>query len=236
MMRRQLSLLLGLALATACVGQDGGNFFAAPEEGADKPAEAAVEKLPDGRLKLLDLTFDPTTREIRFPAAVNMTEGLLEFLIVHERGKIHESLLSTRISPTHLNVVLKLLRYEPSQRLYSIENPQPADDEEASRLNFEVEWIENGETRRANLREWVSHAVTETAMPTAPWIYGGSFIQNGNFLAEATGDLVAIYLSDAALINYDGKENGNDEVWFPYPRRVPAVGTPVTVIISPDSP
>ena len=38
------------------------------------------------------------TRTIRFPAVINMREGLLEFVIVHDKGKVHESLLRTAIN------------------------------------------------------------------------------------------------------------------------------------------
>ena len=98
----------------------------------------AIEKLEDGQMKIGQVTFDPKSRRIRFPAAINQTEGLLEFLY------------------------------------------------------------------------------------------------NGRFVAESTGDLAAIFLSNTALINFSGKDNELDEVWLPHPTRVPPEGTPVTVIIEPN--
>lgn len=216
----------------------------APDQAVEK-AEPAIRRLDDGRLALGEILLDPKTRELRFPAEVNMTEGLLEFIIVHQDGKIHESLLHTRISPTKLNVGLKLLDYTASPELYfaleedgSFSNEFETATEEqrkGSRLKIEVEWKDGERTRRHPINEWVAHAVTEQAMPAEAWIYGGSRVRDGRYEAEGSGDIAAIFLSRSAMINFSGKDNFNDEVWFPFAKRVPPVGTPVTVILSPQS-
>ena len=69
-----------------------------------EPVKPTVEKIDATHYRIGEVTFDQTTREIRIPAEVNMTEGLLEFLLVHKDGKVHESLFKTGINATHLNV------------------------------------------------------------------------------------------------------------------------------------
>ena len=64
---------------------------------------------------------------------------------------------------------------------------------------------------------------------------GGSEFNDGKFAPEASGDIIAIFTTNSALIVYPGKDDDNDEVWTPYPKRVPAAGTEVTVIITPFS-
>ena len=81
-----------------------------------------VEDLGDGKYRLGLLSFDENTRRISFPGEVNLDDGLLEFAIVNEKGKIHESLLITQASPINLNIVLKLLRYQTSPELFKILN------------------------------------------------------------------------------------------------------------------
>ena len=76
---------------------------AAPEEKKEVP-KPSVKKLDENRYQVGQVTFDKKTREIRFPAKVNMTEGLLEFLVVHQKGKLHESLFATETSPTDINL------------------------------------------------------------------------------------------------------------------------------------
>nr|MCU0751014.1 hypothetical protein [Akkermansiaceae bacterium] len=68
----------------------------APDQ-AVEPVKPTIEKLDENRFRIGDITFDQKTREVRFPCKVNMTDGLLEYLLVHQNGKVHESLFVTEI-------------------------------------------------------------------------------------------------------------------------------------------
>ncbi|NOX98302.1 MAG: hypothetical protein GXP30_00950, partial [Verrucomicrobia bacterium] len=78
------------------------------EAAADKPK---VKSLGDHRYQLGDIIFNGKTREIRFPATMNLEKGLLEYVLVTEEGKMHESLLGTKVRPAQLQIVLKLCHY-----------------------------------------------------------------------------------------------------------------------------
>jgi hypothetical protein len=212
------------------------------------PAEPPIKELDADRMQIGEVIFNKKTREIRFPAAVNMAGGeLLEFALVHTNGKVHESLLVTEVPAMQINIAFKLLRYPASSEFYAIvekdgtmsnEFPKVADDvKTASRIDIGLEWLEEGKPRTAKLNDWISHGTTGEQMPAAdPWVYGGSGIHQGKFIADTTGDYIAIFLSNAALINFSGKDNNSDEVWLPFPKRVPPEGTKVTVIITPQKP
>lgn len=217
-----------------------------PEPAAEKAAEPvkpSVKKLDDTRYQIGEVTFDEKSREIRFPTVVNMTEGLLEYLIVHKNGKVHEALLSTEISPTHLNLAFTLLRYPPSRELYPLPNETgglsgnypvvPPEIKTAARVAIDVEWKDGEKVRRVPVNEWIQHEVKSTSMPAGPWVYGGSDFSNGKYAPESSGDIASIFMSMASVLNYPGADYDNDDVWAPFPKRVPAEGTPVTVIISP---
>jgi hypothetical protein len=205
-----------------------------------------VEKFDGTRFRVGLVFFDQKSREIRFPAKINMTEGLLEFLVVHQNGKVHESLLVTDISATHLNLAFTLLRYAASPELYALPNetgglsdnfPEvPADIKSGSRVKIDVEWKDGDKTSRLCANEWIQHATKKTAMPAGPWVYGGSEVFDGKYVPESTGDIIAIFISRSAMINYPGDDNSDDDVWLPYPNRVPPQGTEVTVILSPFQP
>ncbi|NJM38536.1 MAG: hypothetical protein HC845_12125 [Akkermansiaceae bacterium] len=213
------------------------------EESPAEVAKPSVTKIDETRYQIGEVVFDQKTREIRFPARVNMVEGLIEFLVVHQNGKVHEALLSTEISPTHLNLAFTLLRYPPSRELYPLPSatggasgnyPEvPADIKAAARVNVELEWSENEKIKRLPANECIQHAVKTTAMSAGPWVYGGSNIDHGKFAAETTGDVIDIFTSPAAILNYPGDERSDDTVWIPFPKRIPAEGTPITVIITP---
>lgn len=205
-----------------------------------------VEKLDETRFRIGRIVFDKKTREVRVPTRVNMTDGLLEFLLVHENGKVHESLLVTDASATHLNLAFTLLRYQASRELYAMPNETggltnqfptvPEEVKQSARLRIDVEWQDAGKTRRVSANEWIQHTASGQAMPAGPWVYGGSEFYDGKFVPETTGDLVAIFITNSALINYPGDDNQNDDVWLPYPKRVPEAGSEVTLIFAPATP
>ena len=173
-----------------------------------------------------------------------MSEGLIEYLVVLAKGKVHESLLVTGISPTHLNLAFTLLRYPPSKELFSLidENGRPAAKQPkipaavktAARIAIDVEWDDQGKTRRTPVNEWIQHTVTNTKMKAGPWLFSGADFHNGQFIHEMSGDICAIMIDPDTITNYPGKDNG-DNVWHAFLKRVPPVDTPVTVIISPYS-
>lgn len=209
------------------------------------PVKPSVEKIDDTHYRIGAITFDQRTREIRFPAKVNMIEGLLEFLLVHENGKSHESLLTTSISPTQLNLAFTLLRYPPSRELYALLNENggasneypevSAEVKAGARVAIDMEWKEGEKLRRLPTNELIQHTVKNTAMSAGPWVYGGSEFNDGKYAPEVSGDIMAIFITNSALINYPGLDDNNDEVWTPYPKRMPAIGTDVTIIITPFS-
>lgn len=215
----------------------------AEEKAPDAPANPKVEQLDENRYRIGDVILDKKTREIRFPAILNMKEGILEFLVVHEHGAVHEALFRTHVSPTHINVALTLLHYKASKEFYRIpkENGVPSDKfyevseetKRAARLAIHVEFEKDGETKRLPVNDWVRHETTAQAMPPSHWVYGGSDFYKGNFMPEGSGEIAAIFITDTALINFPGKDNINDEVWTVMTERVPDLETKVTLVFSP---
>lgn len=243
------SILLSCGTLTA---QDSTAPPCAPDTPVNAPSPdtvAPVEKptikdLGDGKYSVGDITFQKKNRSISFPARVNLIEGLLEYAIVQQNGKIHESLLVTDVSPFHLNVALRLLSYKPSEELFPIldedfvptkEYPVVSESvKAAARVEILLSWKkEDGTKGEASLNDWITHAVTEAPIPAMPWIYNGSYIHEGVFQAQSSGDIGAIFTNYAALFNYPGKDRGLDTVWIPTPKRLPPVDTPVIVTIKP---
>lgn len=214
----------------------------APDQPVE-PVKPSVEQLDANRFRIGKVTFDRSNREIRFPAQVNMTEGLLEYIVVHMNGKVHESLFVTETSPTDINLALTLLRYKPSRELYPLPNGRggvsdrfpevPEDVKAAARISIDVEWNDSGTNKRQSVNEWIQHAVKNSPMPAGPWVFGGSEFYDGKFVPETSGDIAAIFVALSSLINYPGEDNRDDTVWLVHPKRVPAEGTKVTLVIAP---
>ncbi|TAE89668.1 MAG: hypothetical protein EAZ81_12455 [Verrucomicrobia bacterium] len=213
-----------------------------PKPAATKPAPS-ITKRADGLMQYGDIVFDPKSREVRVPCRINMTEGLLEFAVVQEKGKVHEALLITSCNASDIQVVMKLLRYVASEELYAIEKergilsgeyPQvPEATKKAARVQLQVQWEAEGKTQKAPLSDWIMHEKTSKAMGSIPWIYGGSMIYEGSFLADQTGDIASIFVSRGSLFLYAGDDKFSDDVWIPFTKRMPALGTNVFLLIQP---
>lgn len=212
---------------------------------ADQPDPAkAIKKLEGTRYELNGIIFDQKTRTIRIPAKVNMTEGLLEYALVHESGKVHESLLSTVISPFDLNVVLLLLNFEPGTGFFDtsdqnagavpVKNPRlPA----AAQLKVTLEWkTPDGTDKTAKLESLLLNLDQKGPVTDGPFTYTGSMVtDDGTFMARDTGSILALYVDVLALINNPREGNENDDIWVADKTQIPEKDTAVTLILQPDA-
>lgn len=228
------SLLLVAASAT---------IAARPQEEPANPATGEVRRIDEDRFLVGGITLRKSTREISFDATVNQAGGLIEFLLVTDKGKIHESLFSCAIRPTDLNIAFKLLGYPTSPELFELTGPDhrptgkfpevPEEVKSGARLAISASWQHGGGTTVRPVNELVKNTSTGSPMPSGPWLYTGSLIHQGVFRAEATGDLIAVFSNPTAMVNYPGDARTNDEVWSVNPGTVPAKGTPVRITIQP---
>ena len=204
-----------------------------------------VQRIDEDHYLVGGVTLRKSTREISFDARVNQTGGLIEFLLVTEKGKIHESIFSCAASPTDLNVAFKLLDYPSSPELFEIVGPDyrptgkfPEVTQEVktgARLAISATWQGGGVEKVSSVNELVKNTATGALMPPGAWLYTGSLIHQGVFRAEVTGDIIAVFSNPTAMINYPGDARTNDEVWSVNPGSLPAKGTPVRITIKPFS-
>lgn len=218
----------------------------APPAAADaKPASPpapAVKPLGGPLYELNGISFNAETRAIRLPGLINMTQGLLEYALVHEEGKAHESLLTTKVSPFDLNVVLLLLNYEASTTFFDLSDkirgallvPNPKTAPKAE-LAVTLEWKDpKGQIQTARLESLLLNAQPKTNLAPGPFIFTGSMVMDdGTFMAKESGSILALFADPASLINNPRAGNEMDDTWLPDTQKLPPQKTPVTVIISP---
>jgi len=65
------------------------------------------------------------------------------------------------------------------------------------------------------------------------WVYTGSVVFDGRFLAQMGGSIIAIFHDPAALVDNASEGGESDKIWFVREGAVPPVGTPVTITIKP---
>ena len=205
-------------------------------EGPEPPRPPQIRNLDGTRRALGPIEFDVATREIVFPAKVNMTRGVIEYILVHDLGKVHESLLSTAVTPFDLNVVLLLLNYQsdpgwhvPPAKPKPLESVKPA-----TLCDIFVRWTDpQGGEKSARVESWVWNRRTRSTAIEGPWVYTGSTATvDGRFAAQVDGTHVALYLDPRCVFNNPRPGNDDDQLWEPA-KTAPPKGTPVIVSFRP---
>lgn len=185
-----------------------------------------IEKLADGTMRVGLVSVDPKARTLSFPAAVNAREGLIEYALVTEAGKVHESLLNTKVVPLHLHLAALLLNLAPKPNA-----PSPV------RISIEVEWATNGPKRRATLEELINLTTDRrvdrdgAGMSRDGWLYSGSYLLGKQFAADIEGSIISLIGDTAALIANPRPDAANDKIHVPNAAKLPSLGLPVTVIL-----
>jgi len=261
-MMRSLSLpaawvaALGMALPGPCPAQD-----APPPPAGDEsaPKAPAVVKTGDHQFKVGLIEFDSRSREVRFPAWVNMPKGMIEFPVVHRNGRVHEAIFATDALPLHLETVLRLLRYKPSKEVFptypgiDLKNPPPHDQwpapvyaapDPAAHVQVFARWAQGtGTPIEVDVREMLYRAAidndgNETSRirfqdKASHWVFTGSTEQMKETVESLGGAIVGVRPEEECCINTVRNEAVQEGEWFADPSRVPAVDTPVTILIRP---
>lgn len=155
-----------------------------PEQFADK-----VKRIQKGIYRVGEVTVDARLRVAAFPAKVNQIIGLIEYALVTEQGKTHESFLSTKIKPGDLHTALLLLGVSPKNN-----------------VSVEISWQQDGRWVRQSIVDCVAQYPLEVAseitdketvksfklMPSSwKWI-GSKLRSNGILSADESGSILSL--------------------------------------------
>lgn len=228
------SLAIGLSIQVGLAEDDP----AEKPEGEGKDPAPKVAKIGEHLYRLGEIEFNAKTREVTVPVVVNMREGgPIEYILVHEAGKVHEAILTTKASPLDLQIAMKLVKYKTGHgdvfnRLLAPEILEKEGGEKEDRGDsidavFEPE---DGETIPAY--ELIIDGATAEAMTPGGWVYTGSVMENGSFMAESEGSIIAIYLDHLAMFNMTREGSDLDERWGARTSAIPEIGTKGTLRIS----
>lgn len=179
---------------------------------AEELKEAArnhIRALGPDELQIGTVRLNKRERTVSFPAKVAEKERALEYALVHETGKIHESLLSTSAAVQDVHVAVLLLEANG-------ESPR-----------IELRWRKHGGEARVALHELIG---MKEGKLDGGWRYNGSDFLHGGFAAAAEGSLVALMNDPAALVNHPAAGAlMRDDVFFALRTKLPPEGVQVTV-------
>lgn len=182
------------------------------------------------------ITVDKRARSVRFSASVNLSSGALEYLLVTDKGKTHESLFTTTVSPYQLNVAMLLLGANPTPEVSEFPPEQithatleSAPELTGNKVDVLVSWNQDGDPQQTRVEEWIDNRLDQAPMTTGSWIYTGSVIYQKRFLAQEEGSIIALVTDPVALINNPRAGHTDDTIWSVREDKVPTVGTSVEI-------
>jgi len=192
----------------------------------------APERIGPGLYRIGDISLNRTDLSISFPAVVNMDKGLLEYVLVRQGGKTHESLLRTTIEPYNLQIACLLLGMEGTGKPLGFQGDPRVPGGDSVDIVLQYNDVD-GKQAAVKPEQWVVQTAGETRQDAPPgkWVYTGSMVRNGRFAAQVSGSIAAIYHDPMAMYDNAAPGGENDKIWFVKEEAVPPVGTPVTVTI-----
>ena len=189
-----------------------------------QPARPMLRDLGSGVFEIGKVRLNKRDRTVRIPVTVNMSTGVVEYLLVTTNGKTHESILSTDAEPYHVQLAMLLLgakgrgtnSFPPTTEL-----PPPGD---AVRIELVSANAARSPTKRAE--QLVFDKAAKRPMKKLDWVYNGSFIDADGFAAQQTGSIISLIDDPEALVNNPLPKRDDDENWLVNERVVKGIQIP----------
>ena len=216
---RHITCLLALALGPGAWDLAG-----------DEPSSGLKERVKEirpGIYRVGDVTVDGKLGVVAFPAKVNQLVGLIEYALVTETGKVHESFLSTRVRPSDIHAALLLLGAKPP-----------------GQLSIEVGWKVGGTWVRKPISDCIGQYPLEAAserddkvtdksfeLKSRDWKWTGARLRAGKLTADVSGSILSLQPDTEALALIEPMVDTGRFGSHVWPKRVPKLGEAVQVII-----
>ena len=181
-----------------------------------------LQQVAPNIFQLGSVQLDKEKRTVQFPATVNMTNGLVEYFLVTGTGKLHESVLKTETAPAQIHLAMLFLGTQISTN--SIGTNISGD-----KFTIEVSWKNGDAEKRNRAEDLIFDSKSKSTMSGNGWIYNGSKVIDGKFIAQRDGSVVSIISDSLALANSLQSDRDNDEIWFVNTNAIPPLNAKVRV-------
>ena len=227
-----------------------------PAQG-DKPApkkqdpQAMLKEVMES-FKKQGIKLDAKARTVTIPAVVNTPQDPVEYLLIHRRGKKHESVFITEAKPSILNAALLMIGLQKGKNATFVEKkPAPTLEEvqngadplivtppKGKRFYMTARWTTpEKQVVEYCVEDLLFELSTQEPMGRCNWIYlGGRMGQlyKGDpevYIADLEGNLISVcYLSPDNHLGTMAHERARDDQNWWTTTKVPEPGTPVEFI------
>ncbi len=188
-----------------------------------------ITEIKPGIFQFGDILIHKKERNFSLPAQCNQTSGLVEYALVHEMGKVHESLFRTRASPRLIHACMLLLKESPQRDFFLNMQTNPESLPPLRTIEIFVEWEQNGTLYTREFSPMVLNQMEERSLEGNSFVFTGSQVIEGVYLAEEDGSIIAIYHDNRATINCKDLLSHSDDVWTANRKNMPPKDLPVTI-------
>ena len=196
-----------------------------------------VEQLGPDLYRVGDVEVNAASKEISFAGEINMATGLAEVVVCAEWGKLHESIVRTKIQPIDLHIALLLLGAKDGKNPFWLSTPLIERERKESRpdgqlLDVFLLWDTPQGPQQCRIEELLMDVRSKEALPQTQWIFTGSYLDHGGgYVADHIGSIITNYHDPSAVIDCPLEQGQVDDYMYIHSTQVPPIGTPVKVLI-----
>jgi hypothetical protein len=188
-----------------------------------------ISEIGPGRYQFGDILIDQNNREFSFSGTCNQISGLVEYALVHEDGKVHESLFRTNVSPRLVHACFLLLKEKPETNFFKILDGNVSEWANLRRIELSIIWEQNNTFEEKPISSMVINQTDNRELASKSFVFSGSRTIEGQYLAEMDGSIIAVYHDSRATLNSMDKQSNSDEVWIAHQTGMPPKGNPVRI-------
>ena len=187
--------------------------------------------------------YDDALKRVYIKGLFCLERGVLEFVIVGDAGKTHESVIQARSAPIDIAYALLVCGFPYSVSFRSVLGDDGTEYRQfyGQAVDIFIEYAQDGVTKRKPARTFIENAKTNALMTDIPWIFTGSrYITDpgtGNryFLANIERNIAAVFFDPASLLNTPLNTGYDDTYYRIKEDAIPPKGTPALVIFQPSA-
>jgi hypothetical protein len=187
------------------------------------------EKSTANVMKLGTVWVDPDAHSVIVSGYINLVSGPVELLACGQKGKVHESILVLHADPSDLQAALLLSGIKHGAPMKVMGESPPQGDP----VRIHVEWFDGVKYHAVPVEDLVLDLKTGKPLNHKAWIFNGSTMENGRFMAREEESMIATYWDPWAIINVASDVGRDDERLAVNRDVVPPQHTTIRVVISP---
>jgi hypothetical protein len=195
---------------------------------ADSLSRQQIEKITENQYRLGNVFIDTEKRELTLNGVVNQDSGMIELVACAPGGKTHESVFVWDVVPYHLQVALLLLGLKNGKSV-SVQGDTtlPIGDS----VYVYVSWKEQGRTIEHRAEDVVFDILKNKPMEHTAWIFAGSKLIEGKFMADVEKSLMTTYRDPFTILDNPLRGGTDDTIYRVNTNVVPKKGSFISVRI-----